>query len=106
MYSKSRVEIKYYSIQSHHCVQGTCTVSLNFRSGWGSYAMYSCVDSCCIYTVHIISPTPNRSSEMQCYECSGVFEIHEEKIFVFYTGLLHMMVYNISARIYNVYAFV
>ena len=39
------------------------------------YVMCSCVDSCMLYTSRL-SPTLNRSSEILCFECTDVIEIH------------------------------
>ena len=40
-------------------------------------------------------PRPNRSSEIQCFECSDAIEIHDGTMFVFYPGLPHPYSENI-----------
>ena len=64
---------------------------MNFCEGRGSYAMHSCVNNCCIYTVRL-GPAINGSSEIQRFECSDVIKVCNGIIFDFYTGLPHVCV--------------
>ena len=48
-------------------------ISLNFRQGWGSYALHSFIKYSCIYEAHI-SPTLNRSSAIRSFKHSNAIE--------------------------------
>ena len=39
-----------------------------------------------------MSPALNKSSVVQCFECSDVIKIHDGMTFDFYTGLSHMYI--------------
>ena len=62
--------------------------------------MYSCIDSCCIYTA-CLSPALNRSSEIQCFERSDTIEICDGD---FYAGLPLFFFFFKSERGWPVYA--
>ena len=88
---QSRVEIKHYSVV-HYRVWNV--VTQNFRQGWGSYTLCKCVKYSWVYTVHM-SPTRNRRTVLQRFECGKAIIIHNKIMFNFYLALPHMQ-YSIA----------